>query len=71
MDNSNAAQIEATAQADAFLNNAAMPTYTELAELLKQATYFMTMDKGSAYISVEYMKKQDALRNKIRAKIIC
>ena len=67
----NSSQIEAVAQADAELNNAALPTYTELAALLKQSTYFMTLDKGSAYISVEYMKKQDALRNLIRAKVIC
>ena len=47
--------------------DAARAEHAELLELLSQATYYMTLDKGSAYISVEYMQKQDTLRDQIKS----
>ena len=49
--------------------DAARAEHVELLSLLSQATYFMTFDKGSAYVSVGYMEKQDALRKKIQASL--
>lgn len=41
----------------------------ELIALLEEAIPFLTFFRGSAYVSVAYEVKQDALRKKIRAVI--
>ena len=43
--------------------------HEELLELLKQAVYYMDFDNGSAYISIDFVKKQDELCNKIKSVI--
>lgn len=59
---------EAIANADAHLNNAGLPTYTELVELLREAAKLgLTFDIGSAYIRRSYIDKQTELNNRIKA----
>lgn len=66
----NEAQIEAVANADAHLNNAGLPTYTEVVSMLKDAQRLgLTFDIGSAYIRRQYIDAQDALNARI-AKVL-
>jgi predicted porin len=59
---------EAIANADAHTNNAGLPTYSELLDLLKQAQRLgLTFDIGTAYIRRSYIDEQDALNTKINA----
>jgi hypothetical protein len=58
-------QYEGECEANARLIAAA----PELLEELEKAMYYMTFDKGSAYISVEYMKKQNEALKRIKALI--
>jgi hypothetical protein len=63
-------KAEAIAQADANLNNAGLPTYTEVLEMLKDAQRLgLTFDIGSAYIRREYITTQDALNKRIDAAL--
>lgn len=63
----NAAKTEAVANANAHLNNAGLPTYTELVGLLlSSARLGLNFDIGNAYIRRDYITAQDALQKRIR-----
>jgi hypothetical protein len=58
----------AIANADAHLNDAGLPTYTELVQLLREtAKLGLAFDIGSAYIRRSYIDKQTELNNRIKA----
>ena len=61
-------KTEAIADADAHLNSAGLPTYTELLGLLDTAQRLgLSFSIGSAYIRREYITKQDELNTRIDA----
>lgn len=66
----NEAQAEAVAAANAYLNNAGLPTYSEVVAMLKEAQRLgLNFDIGSAYIRRAYIDAQDALNARI-AKVL-
>lgn len=61
-------KIEAIAQADAELNNAGLPTYSELLGLLEESRSLgLTFHTGTAYISRAFITQQDDLKARIYA----
>lgn len=61
---------EAVANADAYLSNIGLPTYTELLAMLGEAQRLGLMfDIGNAYIRRQYIDKQDELNARINAAI--
>lgn len=64
----NQTHTEAVANADAYLSNVGLPTYTELVAMLGEAQRLgLTFDIGSAYIRRQYIDKQDELNARIDA----
>lgn len=57
---------EAIARADAELNNAGLPTYTEVVQMLREAQRLgLNFDIGNAYIRRAYIDKQTELNARI------
>lgn len=63
-----AAKSEAIATANAHLNNAGMPTYSELIALINDAAALgLNFDIGNAYIRRTYIDAQTELQTRIKA----
>jgi len=61
-------KTEAIAQANAELNNAGLPSYTELLGLLAESQRLgLSFSVGSAYIRRAYITAQDDLNTRINA----
>lgn len=66
-----AAQIEAIKTADAYLNNAGLPTFTQLAAMLDEARRLgLSFDIGSAYIRRSYIDHQTELTKRIHPVVV-
>lgn len=66
----NEAKTEAIAQADAYTNDAGLPTYSELLALLREARRTtMGFYKGNCFMRAAYIAEQDDLKSRIDTKL--
>lgn len=64
----NTEKTEAVCNANAALNAAGLPTYTELIGLVRAAAFLgLNFDVGNAYIRRAYIDKQDTLQAQVKA----